>query len=352
MRNRLLFLLCTTTLWLVMVGCWQRSEPITLIRPVKTTEVKPLAYYDKEFVGTVSAVEWSNLAFRVGGLIDKMNIVTGSVVEKGQIIAELDQSDFKLQLAANKSSFETAQSNLQRCERLLAKQAISVQDYENARAQLEQAKASYTYSQYQMEYSKLRAPFSGSIEHKYVENFQRVNAGESVCKLINPNLLEVNFILPQSDIAMTKLKKGFYVEFTNYSNQLFSAVIKEVVDALVDGAGIPVTLTINDPNFGAAKYNIKPGFACRVKVQIKGEVIDNQYFSVPITAIFSPIDVIDKKFVWLYNPSTSTVNRVEVTTNGLVGNDNVIVSSGLSSGDIVVTAGIYQITEGQKVTLN
>lgn len=313
--------------------------------------METLRSYDKEFVGVVSAVQYTNLAFRVGGLVTKTYVIDGSYVKKGDLIAELDPSDILLQLSADQSAYETAQSTLARNERLLAKQAISTQDYEIAKSKFQQAKASYRYAQNQLEYTKLRAPFSGSVEKKYVENFQRIDPGEAICKVINPDLLDVKFVLPESDIAMTKIKNGYFVEFDNFRGNYFTASIKEVVDASVDGAGIPVTLSITDKNFIPEKYNIKPGFACRIKVLIEGDEVSRSFLTIPLTAIFTDAANIKDKFVWLYNPATSTVSRRSVTTNGLIGTDRMIINDGLASGEMVVTAGVYQIEEGQRVSL-
>lgn len=333
-----------------MFGCWSETTPQSFIRPVKVEVVKPLRTYDKEFVGVVSAEQYTNYAFRVGGMIIKTYVTEGTFVKKGQLMAQLDTSDFLLEYEAKKAQFQTNKSILERNKRLLERQAISQQDYEIANANFQSAKSSYQYAQNQLEYAQLRAPFSGSVEKKFVENYQKINAGEPIYKIINPDVLEVKFTLPENEVAIGRAAE-FYIEFDNLRGESFSAKIKEIVDASVDGAGIPVTLAISDKNFKPDTYNIKAGFACRVKVVVEPEKFNKNYSLVPITAIFAKDSEPSKSFVWIFNAENNEVVSRQVTTAGLVGSDNIIVQSGLDSGERVVTAGVYQLVDGQKVNL-
>lgn len=334
-----------------LTACWKTQTPRTFVRPVKLSEAVSLSSYDKDFVGVVSAEQYTNLAFRVSGQVTKTYVTEGAQVKKGQLLARLDPGDFQLQLEADKAQYTTAQSILERNERLLSKQAISQQDYEIAQSDYLRAKSAYEYSRNQLEYTQLRAPFTGSIEKKYVEDYQKVQTGESVFKLINPDRLEVNFTLPESDVDLIRVNKTIFVEFDNYRGEYFRAEIKDVVDASVDGAGIPVTLRIVDKTFDPNKYNIKAGFACRVRIQIEGNREYHAYVTVPITAVFNPPTDGQGTYVWVYDPKSSEVKIRKIATQGLVGGDRVIVSEGLTAGELVVTAGVYQLKAGQRVNV-
>lgn len=348
MKKRVLLLSLAA---LGLTACWKTQTPRTFVRPVKLSEAVSLSSYDKDFVGVVSAEQYTNLAFRVSGQVTKTYVTEGAQVKKGQLLARLDPGDFQLQLEADKAQYTTARSILERNKRLLSKQAISQQDYEIAQSDYLRAKSAYEYSRNQLEYTQLRAPFTGSIEKKYVEDYQKVQTGESVFKLINPDQLEVNFTLPESDVDLIRVNKTIFVEFDNYRGEYFRAEIKDVVDASVDGAGIPVTLRIVDKTFDPNKYNIKAGFACRVKIQIEGNKEYHAYVTVPITAVFNPPIDGQGTYVWVYDPESSEVKIRKIATHGLVGGDRVIVSEGLTAGEQVVTAGVYQLKAGQKVNV-
>lgn len=91
-------------------------------------------------------VDFVNLAFRVNGQIINLPVIEGERVKKGQLIAEIDPRDLALQYAADKATFETAGAQLERNKRLLAKQAISKQEYEISEANYQRSKSAYELS--------------------------------------------------------------------------------------------------------------------------------------------------------------------------------------------------------------
>lgn len=336
---------------LTLVSCWDAPTPRSFTRPVKLTAVTSLATYDKDFVGVVSAEQYTDLAFQVPGLIERTYVNEGSFVKKGQLLAQIDPSDIRLQANSDLAQYQTTKSIMERTERLLSKQAISVQEAEIARSNFTRAKSQYEYALNQLSYTKLKAPFSGNIEKKYVENYQKVNAGQAIYKLINPDVLEVKFTLPESDVDMIRLKNSYYVEFDNFRGEIFEARIKEVVDASVDGAGIPITLAITDKRFNPEKYNVKAGFSCRVKVNIDNAKILKDYVIVPLSAVFQKPNNATDNYVWIYDAKQNVVKSQKVDLEGLHGSSTIIIKSGLSVGDKVVSAGVYQIVDNQKVVV-
>lgn len=346
MRIHLLFLFGVA--WL-LGSCWPKETPANFTRPVKLSESVSLDYYDKDFVGVVSSSQSTNLAFQVGGLINRTYVDAGSYVKRGQILASLEPQDYQLQLEADRAQYQTSKSILERNERLAQRQAISTQDLEIARSNYQKAKSAYEYSKNQLGYTKLLAPFNGSIEEKYADDFQKIAAGEKIFRLISPDLLQVKFTLPESDVNITHIPALYSVEFDNLRGKNFRAEIKEVVDASVNGTGIPVTLAITDPAFNPATYNIKAGFACRVKISLHNRPALMNFVKVPLTALFAKDTDSTELFVWIYNPDGSTVTRRTVVSAGLTGNDQAILRSGIKAGEQVVTAGVYQLIDGQKV---
>lgn len=343
---------CLLIMPLFLVSCWEKSEPKTYIRPVKVANVESLAFYEKDFVGVVSAGEYVDLAFRVSGLILKTYAEAGTNVRTGQILAELDPSDLNLRVDASRASFETASSIIERNKKLLAKGAISQQDYEMSTAQYSNAKSEYEYNVNQLNYSKLRAPYGGSIEKKYVEQYQKINTGEPIYKLINPDILEIDFTLPENDVVLINSNKRISVEFDNHKGVYFNAEIKDVVQASTGGSGIPVTLRIKDERFSPKKLEVKAGFSCRVKLIIENTSADKNFTFVPITAIFTERKSNnDNRYVWIYNSADKTVSRRQVKTNVLIGKDLIVVESGIQTGEQVVTAGVQSIEEGQTVNI-
>ena len=227
-------------------------------------------------------------------------------------------------------------------------QAISQQEYEIAKANYIKGKSAYETSANTLEDTKLRAPFDGFVEKKFVENYQKVNPGESIIKLVNPNKLAVGFTLPETSVDLTRTPMTVTVEFDTYKGIWFKAKVKEFIDASPDGTGIPVKLVIDDSRFSRDKHNIYPGFSCKVNLKIETPVEDS--YIVPMSALFkNPTS--NETCVWVYDPKTGTVTSRTVEIGQLFGNDKIMVQKGLSNEDTIVVAGANYITEGQKVKL-
>ena len=289
-----LFILSGLCAW-IGVSCGGKKENTgqESIRPVRVVKVESLGAMQKMYTGVVQAEEYSKLAFKVSGPLVEMNVDAGQKVKKGTVIAAVDPLDYNLQFEANKAAYVTSKLQMERNKKLLAMQAISKQDYEIAEANYVKAKSAYETSQNTLADTKLRAPFDGFVEQKYVENYQKV-------------------------------------------------------DASPDGSGIPVRLAITDKSFNRDVYNIYPGFSCKVILSIDNET--GKGYTVPLSAVFKDLKT-DETSVWLYHTADETVKRQKVTTEQLLGTDRVLVTEGLEADDIIVVAGVNYIVNGQKVAV-
>ncbi len=332
-------------------GCKKTEQTATFIRPVRVDTVKLDNKIINNYSGIVDAAKYANLAFRVSSQIIELNVVEGQKVKKGEVLAVVDPREILLSLNAAKANYETNLSKLQRTKALLDKNAVSVQEVEVAQASFEQSKSIYAAQQNNYADTYMRAPFSGSIAKLKVENYQRVQAGEIIGQLIDSRDLQVNFTLPDLSLSLIEGgNKSFTVEFEVYRGIHFKADLKGYVEASPDGSGIPVFLNITDPRFSTDNYDIKPGFSCTVTMTVKIQNQNSEFPVIPITALFASNEA-NQTYVWVYNPQTGTVSQRQVITGGLVGAGNVLIKSGLAEDDIIVTAGVTQIIDGEQVKI-
>lgn len=334
---------------LVTTACGQKKEEKNANpRPVKATTVESSSEIKKDFSGIVEAVDYVKLAFRVSGQIISLPVIEGEKVKEGQLIAAIDPRDIALQYAADKSAYETAAAQVERNKRLLARQAISVQEYEISLSSFQKAKSAYELSANNMQDTRLTAPFDGSIEKKLVENFQRVNSGEGIVQLVNTKKLRIKFTVPDAYLHLLYAKEQhFNVEFDTYRGKLFTAKMEEFLDISTYGTGIPVTIIIDDPAFDRALYDVKPGFTCSIHFTANaGPLLEEDMTLIPLSAVFGENNG-EKTYVWILNGNK--VNRREITVLSPTGDAKVFVTSGLKPGEKIVTAGVYQLVEGETV---
>ena len=347
MKKLVLFFLSFATL----VSCGQKKTEVQYFeRPVKTIVVESLSTVVRTFTGVTSAKDESELGFKMGGEIVKMNVEDGQHVKKGELIAEVDSHDYKNQFDAAKTAYLNAQSLIERYERLYKKEAISQQDYEMSQTNFVQAKSVYENARKLLADTKLYAPFNGIIEKRYANKFQRVQPFQAVVKLINPKELEVNFTLPVNMLeSIDNNDMTLSVEFDNYKGINFNMKIYKQVNSSPDGSGVPMTLLIDDKRFSYEKYNIKSGFSCTVTVTINKTNTANDII-IPLSAVYFN-DSTNSKTVWIYDAKTSTVSSRNVVLGNVFGADQVIVLKGLAPGEVIASAGVSQLSEGQKVKL-
>lgn len=312
-------------------------------RAVKVVTAASARYVEKDFAGLSTADDAANLAFKISGQVLRVDVSKGESVERGALLAVLDPRDVELQVSADRSAFDEARSRLERMKRLLEHQAVSRQEYESAQTSFSQAQSSYENSLDLLGDTKLRAPFAGVIERTYVDAYERVNAGQSILRIVNPVSTTVGFTVPESSLSqLAREGTAFSVEFDNYRGVRFAAVLKDYARTSSDASGFPVSLRIENPD--PAKYDILPGMSCTVTVRIADDVPDA--VALPLSAIYAPSE--GGEYVWVVD-ADNRVSLRSVRLGEIFGKDYVVVDSGVEAGDKVVIAGVYRLREGERV---
>ena len=314
-----------------LLGACARRQPVPqTVRPVKVTTAAGAAVIDKDFAGLATPDDAVNLAFKLPGQVLDVPVAQGESVKKGALLAELDPRDIELQVSADRSAFEEARSQMQRMQRLLEHEAVSRQEFESAQTRYAQVKSAYENSLGLLKETKLRAPFASVVERKFVDNYERVQAGQSIVRVVNPVTTKVQFTMPESGLSLlSSPSTRFEVEFDNYRGVKFPAVLKDYAKTSSDASGFPVSLRLTD-----------------VTMQSADPVTDA--VSLPVSAVYAPAE--GGTYVWVVIGG-DRVERRAVTLGELYGRDRVVVDSGVEPGERVVTAGVYQLRQGERVRI-
>lgn len=334
-----------TILFLVFYACGNAKKENTesIARPVKYEKLQALGAINKLYTGVVEPEEFSVLAFKIAGPLVSLNVIEGQKIRKGEIVARIDPFDYKLKYETAAANYSAAKSIYERNMRLIESHATSQENLEIAKAEFIQAGSALDFARTNLENTQLVAPFSGIVETKYVENYEELQVGEPVIKLVNPNNLIIRFTLPETNIVLIDIPKTIFVEFDTDRGHWFKADIKEYVYAST-GTGIPVTVRINDDDFKQLEGDVYPGFSCRVEFRIENMIAGS--FHIPESALMEENGT---NYVWIINPKTLSVHRKAVEIQRIAG--RIFVEKGLTSSDMIVTAGIHDLHENQKVRL-
>ena len=334
-----------TFLLFVLVACrGGEKQPDAVVQPVKCVVVKPLHAITRDFAALSTADDAVNLAFKLSGRVVDLPVAKGMSVAEGQLLARLDSRDVELQISATKAAYDETLSRLKRAERLLSHNAISEQEVEALKNAVAQALVAYENAEHALQECRIIAPFSGVVEYVAVDAYQRVASGETILRLVKPESNTVSFTAPESLVSQLSLPTTHYqVLFDAYPDIPFNAVIKSFARTSSDALGFPVSLRLTDVD--RTRYSISPGMTCIAQVSVAKS--DSRAVVLPLTSIYAPVGDYDS--VWVV--VDEHVERRRVTLGGLIGASDVVVLDGVSAGERVVSAGVYKLSDGERVRI-
>ena len=331
----------------------QVEEPL---RPVRTIMASASdGFAGRDFPGIVIAENRADLAFRVAGKLKELLIKEGDQVTKGQVIARLDQTDFKIELEDKKANFEKAKANFARSAKLLEPGHISQREFDEIKANYSTAEAHMKAASQNLMYTELKTPFDGSITKIYMDNFEEVMAKDKIATLQDLKSMQVEIDVPES--LMIRAKRGdgtrnIFATFDAIKGKKFLLKFREVsaqADETTHAYKIRLSLPVIE------NYTILPGMTATVSVdhvKTSDSAQDETDIIIPSHAVME-----DSKgrFVYIAEPeSTSSmigvIHRRDVTTSRLT-STGLVVTSGLNQDDLVVVAGMSKMQEGLRVRL-
>jgi RND family efflux transporter MFP subunit len=332
-------------------ACNEPEQPyVAGSRPVKTIVIGGTTSGDtRTFPAVVDAIQKAEVSFRVSGKIQKILVKEGDAVKKDQLLAELDPTDFNIRLKDQQASFNTAKANYDRAKALVEKGAISKVDHDNIRAKYFTAKANLDQAEQDLLYTKLNANFDGYIAKRFAENFEEVQASQTIFSLEDVSALKIIIDVPENLMVLLKrtpdAKRKLSASFTKIKGVDFPlSYVESTTKADATTKTFKVTLKMDAP----ADYNILPGMTATVTAEVlQSELSNNAPVVLPVSAVIANNE--KQASVWVVNEDTMTVSPKNVTP-GLVIGDSMQVT-GLNAGERVVTAGAAFLREGMKVSL-
>ncbi len=339
------------------------SEP-----PPQEEIVRPVFYQavyatggarERSFSGAARADVESNLSFRVSGRIVRVHVKVGDRIGKNAPIADLDPTDYELRVEDAEASLLQAQSQARngratysRVQSLYVNQNASRADLDAALAQKESAEANVAsiekkleLAKRQLKYTRLVAPTAGSIASVDAETSENVTAGQAIVMLAGTGSPEVEVTVPE--ILIDEIREGapVTVRFDAIPGTAFPATVTEVgIASTTYGTTYPVKARLE-----SADSRIRPGMAAEVMIEFK-QTGGREQFIVPTVAVGEDGD---GRFVFLVEPSSDGLGIARRTpvTVGQLTSRGLEIMSGLSDGDLLVTAGVSRIQDGQTVRL-
>ena len=349
---------------LMVNGCGKKKEPEEVIRSIKWTKVAETTVKQIRMIsGTTKPVDQTALSFAVGGTVEKVEVKLGEEVKKGEILAELDRQPFVLAVKDAEAGLAKAQAivverraNYERYVALYESNNASKAELDEARASFDSAKSQVNAAQAQLGLARrdlrktqLRSPFNGTISVKEIEPYMEVPVGRAVFGLDGEESgYEVSAAVPDSLLINLSVGDEAEVIFPTLNNRRVRGVITELGSRSRTASTYPVTVQLQK------QYD---DFRSGMSVEVAFEFIPESETGEPIeTGLAVPLAAIlvgaeKTQFVFIYDEQSSTVKKTQIKPLNLRENDVLVEPGALKAGDIIATAGVQFLTDGQKVNL-
>lgn len=364
MKKTLLFVLIIVAF--TLVSCHKgKKESQEVVIPVKTFTIHPdtiEAYI--EITGGLEAQQDAVVYSTISEELVEIRKPVGSTVRKNEIIAVQDNdlwnemlNQAEAALASAKVRFQQIEQDYKRFERLYKEKAISQQqwdqikaNYQDAEAALRRAKAAYLQSKVQFQNTFIRAPFSGIVGSFNFDVGEMIPAGQPVARIVNNRMVKADLYIP--DIFINRIHPGQTVvgEFPTYPGEKFTGAVTRI-----DPAIEPLSRTFRVvATFENGNQKLRPGMYGRFLIITDRHtdvlVIPDNAVLIRTVLKVNPETgqtyTIPHKFVFVVEDSTAHIRPVKT---GIESRGRIEIVEGLSGGEQVIVVGQKVVKEGEKV---
>lgn len=309
-----------------------------------TVKVDTVRTYGSElsvtFPGKIKAAEDVNLAFRVSGTLLRVPAEAGRRVKKGDLLAEIDPRDYRIQLAATEAEYNQVKAEAGRIIELYGKKSVPENDYDKAVYGLQQVTAKYEAHRNALQDTRLTAPFDGYVQKKLYDKDETVSAGMPVVSLISAGRFEVEIHIPASDYLRQHQFSNYTAVLEIMPGQVFPL---ELID-IARKANANQLYTMRFRLGEVPHVNLAAGMTAEVAIHyLPG---GNSLYRLPVSAAFENGG---NTYVWIYSPDTRRVHARQVVPQELTKDGSLILSEGAAAGEVVVSAGVHSLEEGMEV---
>lgn len=322
---------------------------------VKAVAVRPAPQADSSLaIGEIRPRRESDLGFRVSGKLIERIAEIGSMVTKGEVVARVDDQDYRNRLSSAEADVAAAQAVLveasaaeARIRALLAKgfttranHDATLKNLRTAEAKLKSADIAFAMAKDQLGYTELRAEFDGIVTATGAEGGQSVNVGQMVVRVADPKSRDAVFSIAEAVFSKPHGATPPQVTVSLLSNPAITTIgtvreIAPMADAATRTFQVKVSLK-NTPD----EMRFSASVAGRVDAAGKPVVV------LPGSALF---DKDGQPAVWVVTASSAV--ELKPITVARYETDRIVVSDGVAKGDLVVAAGVNRLREHEKVRI-
>jgi len=304
---------------------------------VETLILEPTSFTDViELTGSVEALDDATLSSQTSGTVE-MLWDRGTRVQKGEIVAKIDAEEAKAAVERAEAQYALAQDQFERQQPLYRDSVISALEFEQVRSERNQARAALSQARTRFENTRVRAPFAGTIEERFIEVGEQAAPGMKVARLVNTRRVKVTAGVPGR--YANDIRKGTPVQldFRRYNAGVQTAEATFVGNAIdPESRTFPIEVTVQNED-----GRLKPSMG--VNLRVTRAVLDSALV-VPRSAILRD-ETGPHVYVAERTDSTVVARNRELVLGPATGG-RVVADSVLAAGDEVIIAGQNNASPG------
>ena len=344
----------TALIALTVAGCVEPAPPTPQVRPVRAVTVEGRAASETvSLTGQIRARDQASLAFRLDGGVLERPVNVGDVLQAGQIVARLDPQNQQDALRSAQADLSAAEAELtqarltfRRQQELLrggwtprARFDEAQQALQTAQAQVDSAQARVRIAEDQLGYTTLVADVPGAVTAVGAEPGEVVRAGQMIVQLARQGGRDAVFDVPEQLIRTAPRDPVVQIVLTDDPNVRATGRVREV-----SPQADPATRT----------FQVKVGITDPPEAMRLGSTVSGRIQLAAPPGVEVPASALTaangRPAVWVVDPESRTVSLRNVDV-ARFDPASVVISQGLESGEVVVTAGVQVLRPGQNVRL-
>ncbi|MGI0106522.1 efflux RND transporter periplasmic adaptor subunit [Salinimicrobium sp. WS361] len=286
--------------------------------------------------GTFEPETRANISAEMGGQIVEIYVEEGSEVKKGQVVARLSGDKINVNVNNAKANLDNAESTLGRYEAAFQTGGVTAVQLDQARLQVQNAKAQYKSAQLSSGDTNVRSKISGIVNKKMVEEGMVVGAGTPIVEVVNISSLELRVEVDEA--LVSRIQKGDTVNVVpSVTKDTIKGKISFVAPASNGALKFPVEITVDNES--------KQRKAGMYATAVFNELGSDNVLTIPREAFVGSVS--DNK-VFVVEDGIAKLKKIQT---GINYGDKVQVTAGLNEGDVVITSGQINLTDDTAVNI-
>ncbi len=292
------------------------------------------------YVGMVEEQEATAVSFTGMGVVKRVLVNEGQAVAKGQLIAEMDDTQARNLLSGAEAQMTQANDALERFKMLHDAGSLPEVQWVEIQSKVAQAKSQLDVAKKNLADCRLVAPVSGIIGKKMIGAGETALPSQAVVSILDISSVKVKVAIPEAEIGDISGNTSSIIKVEAIGSSFEGGRIEKGVQA--DALTHTYDIRINVAN---RERKLLPGMVASVSFGSEKSEVKTEQLSMPVTAVQKKAD--GSLFVWTIEKD-STAHRTTITTGETLGN-RIVVTTGISEGERIVTEGYQKLSENTKV---